>query len=228
MISDTAKIYSTSIGVNVNILDFAVVYHTVTLGDSVAIGEHSVIGRSARPTSAIVRDLSLIDCKTEIKSDSSICANVTIYEGVLIGSNTLIGDNSSILSNVSLGDAVLISRNVTINSFVTVGNRTRIMDNSHITGRVTIGDNVFISVGVMMANDNTFGKHGYNENVQGAKIEDYVSIGVGAIIMPNIHIGYGSVVAAGSVVKCNVPEGVIFAGNPAKFVSKVPKFMKRY
>ena len=157
----------------------------------------------------------------------TICANVIIYSGVSIGENSLIGDNSSLLTDVTIGKNTLISRNVTINSNVEIGDDTRIMDNSHITGRVTIGSKVFISVGVVMANDNSFGLKGFNESVQGAVIEDYVSIGVGAIILPNIRIGKGSIVAAGSVVKENVPEGVLYAGNPAKVVSRVPKYLRR-
>jgi len=41
-------------------------------------------------------------------------------------------------------------------------------------------------------------------------------LGNGALVMANI--GKGSVVAAGSVVVDDVPEGVIVGGNPAKIL----------
>lgn len=121
----------------------------------------------------------------------------------------------------------MISRNVTINSETTIGNNTRIMDNSHITGRAKIGSNVFISVGVLMANDNHFGKIGFTDGCRGAIIEDYVSIGVGAILLPNITIGNGSIVSAGSVVNIDIPPGVICGGNPVKIIRKVSKYLAR-
>lgn len=40
----------------------------------------------------------------------------------------------------------------------------------------------------------------------------------GAIVLPGITIGSGSVIAAGSVVTSNVPEGVLVAGNPCRVV----------
>ncbi|MDB5053215.1 MAG: transferase hexapeptide repeat containing protein [Bacilli bacterium] len=227
MIKESALVYSTAIGEEVEIRDFAIIYENAVLENNVKVGEHSVIGRMPTPTSAVVRDLKMTNTITLIKKGVSICANVIVYGNVSIGENSLIGDNSSIMSDVRIGNEVLISRNVTINSSVEIGDNTRIMDNSHITGRVTIGKRVFISVGVTMANDNLFGRNGFSGEVQGAVIEDNVSIGVGSVIMPKVRIGNGSIVSAGSVVKDDVPEGVIVAGNPAKIVTRVPKYMKR-
>ena len=51
------------------------------------------------------------------------------------------------------------------------------------------------------------------------KIQDGVSVGVGAIILGGIEIGEGAVVGAGSVVVKNVPENTIVVGNPARVVS---------
>lgn len=49
-----------------------------------------------------------------------------------------------------------------------------------------------------------------------------VWIGGGSIICPGVTIGDNSIVAAGSVVTKDVPPGVIFGGNPAKFIKEVP------
>jgi acetyltransferase-like isoleucine patch superfamily enzyme len=228
MIANSAKIYNDVIYQDdtLTVKDYSIIYEDVELGKNINIGEHVIIGRAPKATKAMVRKLEN-KLKTIIEDDVSISAGVIIYEGVSIGKDTLIGDHSSIFSNVNIGSGVLISRNVTINGEVTIGNNTRIMDNSHITGRVNIGDNVFISVGVSMANDNLFGKNGYSDDVNGATIGNFVSIGVGSILMPNINIGNGSIIAAGSLVKEDVPENVIVAGNPARIITRVPKYMKR-
>jgi acetyltransferase-like isoleucine patch superfamily enzyme len=54
----------------------------------------------------------------------------------------------------------------------------------------------------------------------GVVIEDEASIGPGSIIMPNVTIGYGAVVAAGSVVTRSVPPLTLVQGNPAKPVAR--------
>ncbi|MDA8746850.1 hypothetical protein N9M66_01420 [Litoreibacter sp.] len=43
-------------------------------------------------------------------------------------------------------------------------------------------------------------------------------IGARSILLPGIHVGDGSIVAAGAVVTRDVPAGVIVAGNPARII----------
>jgi acetyltransferase-like isoleucine patch superfamily enzyme len=50
---------------------------------------------------------------------------------------------------------------------------------------------------------------------QGVKIEQDAFIGPGAIILPNVTIGRGAVVTAGSVVTQSVPPMTLVQGNPA-------------
>lgn len=46
-----------------------------------------------------------------------------------------------------------------------------------------------------------------------------VWIGLGSVILPNVTIGDGAVIAAGSVVRDDVPPYAIMGGNPAQVVS---------
>jgi len=55
---------------------------------------------------------------------------------------------------------------------------------------------------------------------RGVKIERDVFVGPGVIILPDITIGYGSVVTAGSVVTRSVPPMTVVQGNPAIAVAK--------
>jgi len=41
-------------------------------------------------------------------------------------------------------------------------------------------------------------------------------IGAGAVILPNVEIGAGAIVAAGSVVRKPVLAGALVSGNPAR------------
>lgn len=50
------------------------------------------------------------------------------------------------------------------------------------------------------------------------RVGDDCWIGGGAIILPGVTLGAGSVVAAGAVVTRDVPPGVLVAGSPARVV----------
>ena len=56
---------------------------------------------------------------------------------------------------------------------------------------------------------------------QGVKIEQDAFVGPGAIILPNVTIGRGAVVTAGSVVTQSVPPMTVVQGNPAVPVATV-------
>jgi acetyltransferase-like isoleucine patch superfamily enzyme len=51
---------------------------------------------------------------------------------------------------------------------------------------------------------------------EGITVEDDVFIGPGAIVLPNVRIGRGAVVTAGSVVATSVPPMTVVQGNPAR------------
>ncbi|OMJ21896.1 putative acetyltransferase [Smittium culicis] len=60
-----------------------------------------------------------------------------------------------------------------------------------------------------------------NDVMFGPNIGDFVWIGGGSIVLPGISIGNNSVIAAGSFFTKDVPENVVVAGNPAKFMKKI-------
>jgi galactoside O-acetyltransferase len=54
-------------------------------------------------------------------------------------------------------------------------------------------------------------------------IEDDVWIGAGAIVLPGVTVGRGSIVAAGAVVTANVPPFTLVGGVPAKTIKQIPQ-----
>ena len=88
-------------------------------------------------------------------------------------------------------------------------------------GGLRIGDNVSISHNVSIVT----GGHDHQSPIFAGKfqpifIDDYVWIGVGAIVLQGVHIGKGSVVCAGAVVTKDVGDYEIVAGVPAKKVGE--------
>lgn len=82
-----------------------------------------------------------------------------------------------------------------------------LLDTSH-PELISIGNNVIISIRAMLI--------AHFRGPEGITIEDDVFIGPGAIILPNVTIGRGAVVTAGSVVSSSVGPMTVVQGNPAR------------
>jgi galactoside O-acetyltransferase len=52
-------------------------------------------------------------------------------------------------------------------------------------------------------------------------IEDKVWIGSNAVVLPGVHIGYGSVIGAGSVVTRDIPPMAVAVGTPCRVVRHI-------
>jgi acetyltransferase-like isoleucine patch superfamily enzyme len=82
---------------------------------------------------------------------------------------------------------------------------------------LSIGNNVVIGIRcVMIAHFREVAAGKRAANLPTITIEDDVYIGPGVIILPNVHIGHGSVVTAGSTVNSAVPPLTMVQGNPAR------------
>jgi carbonic anhydrase/acetyltransferase-like protein (isoleucine patch superfamily) len=124
--------------------------------------------------------------------------------------------NATIVGDVKFGSHCTVWYNAVVRGDVNrirVGNYSNIQDGAviHCTYQKTgthIGNYVSIA---------------HNAIVHGCTIEDFVLVGMGAIIMDGAVIETGSIIAAGAVVTQNtrVPAGSIYAGNPAKLLKPV-------
>jgi acyl-CoA synthetase (AMP-forming)/AMP-acid ligase II/acetyltransferase-like isoleucine patch superfamily enzyme/acyl carrier protein len=85
---------------------------------------------------------------------------------------------------------------------------------------VSIGDNVTIGMrAIVIAHLRDSIGEARARHRHTVRIEDDVYIGPGAIILPNVTIGRGAVVSAGSVVSKSVPPRTLARGNPAEPVA---------
>lgn len=142
---------------------------------------------------------------------------------------------------ISIGNKVSIGKNVTLTAWdryqsqkfnpeITIGDNSSIGDDSHITAinQIWIGKNVLTGKKILIT-DNAHGASDYSLlSVAPSKrplyskgpviIEDNVWIGEKSSIMPGVKIGYGSIIAANSVVTHDIPPYSVAAGIPAKVV----------
>jgi carbonic anhydrase/acetyltransferase-like protein (isoleucine patch superfamily) len=138
------------------------------------------------------------------------------------GSNCYLADNATIIGDVITGDDCSIWFNTVIRGDVNsirIGNRVNIQDGTILhclykRSVIEIGNNVSI---------------GHNVVIHGAKINDNVLIGMGAIILDNAVVGENSIIAAGALVLADtvIEAGTIWGGVPAKFIKKVDPLQNR-
>lgn len=114
----------------------------------------------------------------------------------------IIGDDVHIGTNVHIGAI----NKIEIQSGVLLGSDITIIDHSHGKGDDTERDiapqyRALYSKGPVI-------------------IEENVWIGDKVVILPNVKIGKGSIIGAGSVVTKNIPPFSVVAGNPARVIKK--------
>lgn len=94
---------------------------------------------------------------------------------------------------------------------------------------ITIGDDVTFAprVQVLAHDASMHGALGYTK-IARVTIGDRVFIGAGSIVMPGVTIGSDVVVGAGSVVTKDIPQGEVWAGNPAKKLTDTAFFLNKH
>src|SRR6266487_6392396 len=137
-----------------------------------------------------------------------------------------VDENAVIGMHVTLCAGMVPGQELGDQPVLSVGDRCVIGRGSHIVAHqsVKIGDDVFTGPYVYITDQN----HGYEDpqvpigrqwpRNQTVSIGAGTWLGAGAIILPGTRIGRNVVVAAGSVVRGDVPDRCVVAGVPARVV----------
>ena len=140
----------------------------------------------------------------------------------LFGKGCYLAETATVIGDVVMGDDCSVWFNTILRGDVNsirIGNKVNIQDGSILhclfqKSVIEIGDNVSI---------------GHNVIIHGAKIEEDVLIGMGAIVMDYSVIGKNSIIAAGALVLEGtiVEPGSIYGGVPAKRLKDVEEAQAR-
>lgn len=138
-----------------------------------------------------------------------------------IGQGTKIWQFCVVLSGAIIGKYCNICSHCFLENDVIIGDRVTVKSGVQLWDGLRVENNVFIGPNVTFTNDK-FPRSGNVDFVcEKTTLREGCSIGGGAVLLPGITVGAGSMVAAGSVVTKSVPDGSIVAGNPARFVRHV-------
>lgn len=134
------------------------------------------------------------------------------------GNDCFLAETAAIIGDVIMGDGCSVWYGAVLRGDVNsirIGNRVNIQDGAvfhtlYQKSTVEVGDNVTIA---------------HNAVIHGAKINNNVLVGMGAILLDHVEVGENSIIAAGSIVLTGtkIEAGSIYAGNPAKRIKDVDK-----
>lgn len=145
-----------------------------------------------------IRDKFRVDMFPEcsLKIGKKISVLGPLYIKIINGGNLKIGDYCFFNRNCSIS----CLGNSTIGDYCNFANNIVIVDHDHDVYAIDPG-NEYV--------------------VDDISIEDHVWVGANVVILKGVKIGTHSVIAAGSVVNCDVEPWSIYAGVPAKKVKSI-------
>ncbi len=121
-----------------------------------------------------------------------------------------------VIGEVSIGSESSIWPNTTLRAddgHIVIGSQTSIQDGTviHMTSNLsdtTVGNRVTV---------------GHQVLLHGCQIEDECLIGMGSVLLDNVHVGHHSLIGAGSLVlqRTQIPPYSLVLGSPAKVVRSI-------
>lgn len=168
--------------------------------------------------------------KNRVKKSNNLVINGRLY---IDGKNITIGNNVKLNSGYKYNPIggqeriILISRE---NGKIEIGNKVGISNSTIVShNEVIIEDNVLIG-GSCKIYDTDFHSIEFEKRMnkpdnaiktKPIRIKEGAFVGAHSIILKGVTIGKYSIVGAGSVVTKSIPDGEIWAGNPARFIRKI-------
>lgn len=193
------------------------IHSNVHIGHGTVVEEGAIVGQPPRGRQPG-------ELRTVIGGGGVIRSGTVIYAGTTIGDGFNSGHGAMIREDNVIGDNCSVGSNAVLEPGNRVGSGTRIHSQCFLE-HVTLGERVFLAPGVVFTDDPHPICPRYLDCVLGATVEDDVSIGGNATILPGVRIGAGALVGAGSVVTRDVAAGTVVAGNPAKLIKQVKELV---
>ncbi|MDL5363605.1 acyltransferase [Halalkalicoccus sp. NIPERK01] len=137
-----------------------------------------------------------------------------VYADVEIGDDFTTGHNALVREKTTIGDSVIVGTDTVIDGTTEIGSHVSLQTGVYVPTNTTIGSNVFVGPRAVMTNDPYPVRR--DADLVGPTLEDGVSVGANATILPGVRIGAGSFVAAGATVTEDVPPHTLALGTPAR------------
>ena len=144
----------------------------------------------------------------------------------IFGNNISIGDYATLITapdkriDLSTWETDKINGELQLGKYILISPGTSIRS----AQKIVIGDSTMIASDVTITDSDWHDIYDRTDYVASPKeviIQENVWIGEKSLILKGSKIGKNSIIGAGSVVSGEVPDNVVFAGNPAKEIKKL-------
>lgn len=157
----------------------------------------------------------------DLGSDSVIRSGTIVYNDVSADGGLQTGHHALIRERTGIGSNTLVGTQAVVDGDTSIGDDVSMQTGVYVPSYTDIGDRVFIGPNATLLND----PYPVRTDVDlvGPSIQDDVSIGGNATVLPEVTVGEGSFVAAGAVVTRDVPPQTLAIGAPASITELPPE-----
>jgi UDP-3-O-[3-hydroxymyristoyl] glucosamine N-acyltransferase len=204
-ISRDARIHpSALIGTDVEVGAFSIVHAGVTIEAGSRIGSFCEIGGAAVPSQA--------GATTILGARANIRSHTVVYAGVSIGADFETGHRVTIREGTVIGKSVRVGTLTDIQGDCSIDDYARLHSGVFVAKLCKIGRYAWLLPRVVLTNDPT----PPSDRLSGCTVGNYSVVAAGALILPGVTLGTGSLVAAMACVGIDVPPGMVAMGVPAR------------
>jgi acetyltransferase-like isoleucine patch superfamily enzyme len=145
---------------------------------------------------------------------ATIRSGTIIYPDVVVGDGLQTGHHVVVREQTVVGDDVVLGTKTVLDGRCDVGDEASLQTGVYVPPYSEVGDRVFLGPNAVLTND----PYPLREDCDlvGPTLENDVSVGANATILPGVTVGERSFVAAGSVVTEDVPPETLAIGVPAE------------
>ena len=201
------------LGEGVEVGPFTIVHAGVELGDGSVVGSHCELGHPAA-----AGDVGPL----RVGPGALIRSHTVMYAGSTFGPGLQTGHQVTIREGVEAAEDLRVGTLGDLQGDATFGRHVRLHSNVNIGRGSRIDEFVWIFPYVVLTND----PHPPSDNFHvGVTIERFAVVATSSVVFPGVRIGEGSLVAAQTLVREDVPPEMIYSGNPGKVRAPVKRLL---
>jgi acetyltransferase-like isoleucine patch superfamily enzyme len=181
-------------------------------GSYVKIEENVVVGDRVR-----IEDHAVLKSGTRLGDDASVGEYSMLLAGCRIGSGTKVGTYTKVGNNAVIGDNCKFTSFCEIRDNCFLGNNVSMGSRGTLSADTRVEDDVIMKYSFVVTDTPVLGRE---KEKQVGVLKRGSRFGANVTIMPGVNIGEDAEIGACSQVRCDVPDGEVWYGSPARFYRK--------
>lgn len=157
------------------------------------------------------------EAPARLGDDCCVRTGSIVYTDVVLGDRVVTGVNVLLREHTLVGDDAVIGSASIVEGHVRMGDQVVLQSGVYLPTGTVLGDRVFVGPRAVLTNDRYPLRQRASYRPEPPVLEDDVTVGANATLLPGVRVGEGAMVAAGAVVTKDVPRWTLAVGSPARF-----------